>query len=78
MSLTYNPARLILMKCSVCSGNAVAYNKAKQPVCGKHTRTIGKAPLCPECGIAMAPRLGKYGNFWGCAAYPSCDGIRKM
>ncbi|MGX9117888.1 topoisomerase DNA-binding C4 zinc finger domain-containing protein [Mesorhizobium sp. BHbsci] len=38
---------------------------------------------CPKCGSAMVSRLahrGRYAGkrFWGCARYPSCDGIRNI
>lgn len=28
--------------------------------------------ICPECGSLMKKRKGKYGEFWGCGAYPGC------
>lgn len=33
------------------------------------------APPCPECGSAMKPRTGRYGEFWGCTKFPECKGI---
>lgn len=29
---------------------------------------------CPRCGAAMASRKGRFGEFWGCVRYPSCEG----
>jgi len=29
--------------------------------------------MCSECGSLMAIREGKYGEFYGCTSYPSCD-----
>lgn len=29
---------------------------------------------CPRCGGPMASRKGRFGDFWGCLRYPSCDG----
>jgi len=36
------------------------------------------APPCPECGAAMKKRTSSRGPFWGCGAYPSCKGVRKI
>lgn len=30
---------------------------------------------CPECGAAMELRRNAYGEFWGCARYPSCTAL---
>ncbi|MDE7399919.1 MAG: topoisomerase DNA-binding C4 zinc finger domain-containing protein [Oscillospiraceae bacterium] len=27
---------------------------------------------CPFCGCELVLRNGKYGQFWGCSAYPKC------
>lgn len=32
--------------------------------------------MCPECGVRMVPRNGKFGKFWGCPNYPKCKGTR--
>ena len=42
-----------------------------------------ETPLCPCCAKPMelrAARQGKYAGtqFWGCAAYPACQGIRRL
>jgi restriction system protein len=31
-----------------------------------------KTPSCPACGVKMARRKGKRGDFWGCTNYPKC------
>jgi len=36
------------------------------------------APRCPNCGEAMRKRNSQRGEFWGCSAYPKCQGIRKI
>ena len=28
--------------------------------------------ICPQCGQIMKKRKGRFGEFWGCAGYPSC------
>lgn len=41
------------------------------------TKSIGnkKSHLCPLCQSPMKRRQGKKGFFWGCCAYPECQGI---
>lgn len=38
----------------------------------KHTSASGSIKICPKCGQPMQVKIGKYGLFWGCTAYPSC------
>jgi DNA topoisomerase-1 len=33
---------------------------------------------CPECGLEMVRRTGKFGAFWGCQDYPNCRGTRDI
>lgn len=33
---------------------------------------------CPKCKAPMVLRKSKYGEFWGCSKYPTCDGKRKI
>ena len=33
---------------------------------------------CPKCGKPLSKRLGKFGMFIGCTAYPGCDYIRNL
>ena len=42
----------------------------------------GDAPSCPKCGKPMRKRVAKSGPnqgrpFWGCSAWPDCDGRRE-
>jgi hypothetical protein len=37
----------------------------------------GDIPSCPKCGSPMKAKSGRFGSFWGCSHYPSCDGIVK-
>ena len=46
-------------------------------------RNDAASPLCPTCGGNMIKRVSKRGlnagdEFWGCAKYPSCKGIRNF
>lgn len=31
-----------------------------------------KEKICPECGLLMKKRNGRFGEFWGCTGYPDC------
>ncbi len=66
------------MKCAECGKSATNVNLQGVPVCAAHVKTKVKVPMCPNCGLGMVARQGKFGAFWGCMAFPSCDGIRKM
>jgi DNA helicase IV len=66
------------MKCAKCGLSATVYNKEGIPTCVKHRNEKIKAPICPNCKSNMVIRNGKYGAFWGCSAFPMCDGIEKV
>ncbi|MBP3232357.1 MAG: topoisomerase DNA-binding C4 zinc finger domain-containing protein [Anaerovibrio sp.] len=34
--------------------------------------------ICPNCGVAMVRRKGKFGEFYGCSNYPKCKYIKKL
>jgi DNA topoisomerase-1 len=34
--------------------------------------------VCDKCGKPMRVRVGRYGKFLGCSAYPECNGIRPL
>ena len=36
------------------------------------------APKCPKCGAPMKLRHSARGDFWGCTAYPTCNGTRRV
>jgi ssDNA-binding Zn-finger/Zn-ribbon topoisomerase 1 len=38
-------------------------------------RLLALAPKCPQCGLPMLQRNGKYGAFLGCTGYPKCPCI---
>ena len=33
---------------------------------------IGVADLCPQCGMPLQNKKGRWGNFIGCSAFPTC------
>jgi restriction system protein len=43
---------------------------------------VVSAPECPKCGRRMVRRVARKGanaggEFWGCAGYPHCNGVRE-
>lgn len=45
--------------------------------------TKALAPACPKCGGQMKKRLARQGSnagkeFWGCAVFPKCNGMRSL
>ena len=34
--------------------------------------------FCPWCGSELVKRNGRYGQFWGCSAYPECSFTKKI
>ncbi len=36
------------------------------------------SPRCPECGASMRLISGRYGKFYSCTNYPSCEGKRNL
>ena len=48
-----------------------------EPINRQSQRTV---PVCPKCGAEMKKRIARRGKnagkeFWGCSAYPKCNGI---
>ncbi|HZX20188.1 MAG TPA: topoisomerase DNA-binding C4 zinc finger domain-containing protein [archaeon] len=66
------------MKCVECGKPASKLNSSQMPVCSTHAKSKLKEPNCPNCGVPMKIRKSKYGVFWGCTAFPMCDGMRKI
>ncbi|MDO8646928.1 MAG: topoisomerase DNA-binding C4 zinc finger domain-containing protein [Candidatus Diapherotrites archaeon] len=66
------------MNCAICGKPATKINAQGAPACSTHARQSVKAPECPNCKVEMTIRKGKFGSFWGCKAFPMCDGIRKI
>ncbi len=66
------------MKCASCGKVATKLNSKGIPVCSQHAKSSVTAPNCPDCGLEMVIRNGKYGSFWGCRAFPMCEGIKKL
>lgn len=52
-------------------------------VAARQQVSVPVAPCCPQCGRPMVGRTARTGahagsQFWGCANYPACKGIRQM
>ena len=67
------PRETSMTKCVFCGENATKTNKAGQPVCKKHKDKKPRDVACPECGMPMKIKEGRYGYFWGCEGYPQCQ-----
>lgn len=67
------PKETKMTPCVFCGKSATKTNKAGQPVCKEHREKAPKEVACPECGMPMKIREGRYGYFWGCEGYPQCD-----
>ncbi len=66
------------MKCAKCGKFATKLNSQDLPVCSRHSTVEIKVPSCPNCGLGMTLRESKFGKFWGCKAFPMCDGLKKL
>ena len=45
----------------------------------EHVEALKNKPVgvCPECGSPLVLRTGRYGEFYGCSAYPDCKYTEK-
>lgn len=58
-----------------CDWNQSArQNQRRAKPSGDHPQD---GPPCPECGAKTRLRQGRFGEFYGCTAYPKCKGIVK-
>ena len=62
-----------MAKCVFCGKNATKTNSENQPVCREHRGDDPRKVACPECGMPMKMKEGRYGYFWGCEGYPQCE-----
>lgn len=63
----------VMTPCVFCGENATKTNRRGQPVCKKHREEDPREVACPECGMPMKLKEGRYGYFWGCEGYPQCE-----
>ena len=75
MEYTYAPLSQVCASVSRrCSQNYriwlehLAKELEKMPAAKKQS----KEKICPECGLPMKKRNGRFGEFWGCTGYPDC------
>ena len=75
MEYTYAPLAQVCASVSRrCSQNYriwlehLAKELEKMPAAKKQS----KEKICPECGLPMKKRNGRFGEFWGCTGYPDC------
>ncbi|CAG0975927.1 DNA topoisomerase 1 [Geobacteraceae bacterium] len=61
----------------------VAQEKPTTPGTPADSRPAVSFPSCPKCGAEMKTRVARQGahagrEFWGCTAFPKCNGTRPM
>jgi restriction system protein len=79
LELVDGPALLELVKGVQTNRTATAAPTPPAPL--KPSAMPVSAPSCPKCGGAMVERTARKGvnagnSFWGCTAYPKCNGVR--
>lgn len=60
-------------QCYECMGKLLMKQQSRND--GKQTSEVKSARedvICPNCGSILVKRKGKFGEFWGCSAYPKC------
>jgi Topoisomerase DNA binding C4 zinc finger. len=62
-----------MASCVFCGESATKQNQEGQPVCREHADQSPKNVECPDCGLPMKLKEGRYGFFWGCEGYPQCQ-----
>ena len=65
-------------KAGLSTGKSAEISNAGMPA---SLAADAKTPTCPRCGAEMVKRTAKQGSnagqlFWGCSAFPKCQGIR--
>lgn len=63
-----------------CTMNWLCYEKLRRlhEDQQKHGAPDPNVPTCPKCGAMLIRRKGKYGEFYGCAGFPSCRYTQKL
>lgn len=74
LKLMIDQARVAASSASSATGKRLANGGSSPPVA---------TPTCPRCGGVMTKRVAKQGanaggEFWGCANFPRCRGIRPI
>lgn len=62
-----------------CKMNQQVFEMLGKELAGEGT--LGFKPeikICPECGLPMKKRDGRYEEFWGCSGYPGCKHTENM
>ncbi len=57
---------------------AIAAQQARgegEPTAGEAAADAPETQNCPNCGLEMALKKGRFGEFWGCTGYPECKTI---
>ncbi len=82
LNLTLIDGRRLRQMIDVASKNITA-SAAGQTTAPAPIQSAATSPVCPKCSSEMKKRVARQGTnagkeFWGCAAYPKCNGIRPI
>ena len=69
---TFDNLQTLCHRCNTLKSNTIEPG-AVDP----RAKRYESAPSCPNCGIALVKRKGKYGDFYGCPNYPNCKHTEK-
>lgn len=80
LNLTLIDGRRLRQMIDVASKNIVDLAPSSTP---SPTQPAAASPVCPKCNSEMKKRVARQGanagkEFWGCIAYPRCNGTRPV
>lgn len=82
LNLTLIDGRRLRQMIDVASKNITA-SAPEQTTAPAPIQSAATSPVCPKCSSEMKKRVARQGTnagkeFWGCVAYPKCNGIRPI
>lgn len=82
LNLTLIDGRRLRQMIDVASKN-ITVSASAQTSASATMQPAATSPACPKCSLEMKKRVARQGTnagkeFWGCVAYPKCNGIRPI